>query len=72
MSKYVIVKTIDNVKQYRTFSGAWVEIKGSKTQYPLKSYVDIDDAEVGKNYIEHKERVANISIEEININKWGK
>jgi hypothetical protein len=72
MSKYVIVKTIDNVKQYRTFSGAWVEIKGSKTQYPLKSYVDIDDAEVGKNYIEHKERVANLSIEEININKWGK
>ena len=68
----LIVKTIDNVKQYRTFSGAWVEIKGSKTQYPLKSYVDIDDAEVGKNYIQHKERVANLSIEEININKWGK
>ena len=72
MSKYVIVKTTDNVKQYRTFTGAWIEIKDSKTQYPLKSYVDIDDAEVGKNYIQHKERLDNLSIEEINSNKWGK
>tara|TARA_R110000744_G_scaffold182637_3_gene301914 strand:+ start:407 stop:625 length:219 start_codon:yes stop_codon:yes gene_type:complete len=72
MSKYVITKTTDDVKRYRTFSGAWVEIKGKKTQYPLKSYVDINNAEIGKNYIEHKEGLDNLVIEELNINKWGK
>ena len=72
MDKYVIVKNTQGQKKYRTYDGAWIEIKDAKTHYPLKTYVDIEDAEVGKNYIEHKESLSNLSIEEININKWGK
>lgn len=71
MDKYVIVRNTDGKKQYRTYNGAWVEIKDNKTQYPLKSYVSLDDAEVSKNFIEHKERAKDLAIETINIKQLG-
>lgn len=71
MAKYVIVKNTQGQKKYRTYDGAWIEIKDAKTNYPLKTYVDIEDAEVGKNYIEHKEREKGLSVETLNIKQMG-
>jgi hypothetical protein len=69
--KYVIVRKTDDEKLYRTCTGAWIEIKDKQTTYPLKSFVDKEDAIVSKNYIEHKEQVDGLAIENINIKQLG-